>query len=74
MFAALYVIYQLSEIQDNIQVVSQFSCLLGHPVCILLNTEQCQFTFPYPTNIFINTLNTLQYSKDKTPFQLQPFI
>ena len=28
------VIYQLLEIKDDIQVVSQFPCLLGHPVCI----------------------------------------
>ena len=27
-----YVIYQLSKIKDDIQVVSQFPCLLGHPV------------------------------------------
>jgi len=25
-------IYQLSEIKDDIQVVSHFPCLLGHPV------------------------------------------
>ena len=31
-FNALHVIYQLSEIKDDIQVVSQFLCLLGHPV------------------------------------------
>ena len=31
-FGALYVIYQLSEIKDDIQVVPQFPCLLGHPV------------------------------------------
>ena len=29
---ALYVIYQLWEIKDEIQVVAQFPCLLGHPV------------------------------------------
>ena len=32
LFGALYTIYQLSEIKDDIQVVSQFPCLLGHPV------------------------------------------
>ena len=32
LFDALYVIYQLSEIKDDIQAVSQFPCLLGHPV------------------------------------------
>ena len=31
-FYALYVVYQLSEIKDDIEVVSQFPCLLGHPV------------------------------------------
>ena len=31
-FGALYIIYQLSEIKDDIQVVSQFPCLLEHPV------------------------------------------
>ena len=31
-FDALYAIYQLSEIKDDIQAVSQFPCLLGHPV------------------------------------------
>ena len=31
-FNAFYVIYQLSEIKDDIQVVSKFPCLLGHPV------------------------------------------
>ena len=31
-FDARYVIYQLSEFKDDIQVVSQFPCLLGHPV------------------------------------------
>jgi len=31
-FDALYVIYQLSEIKDDIQAVSQFPCLLGHSV------------------------------------------
>ena len=30
LFDALYVIYQPSEIKDDIKVVSQFSCLLGH--------------------------------------------
>ncbi len=29
-FDALYAIYQLSEIKDDIQAVSQFPCLLGH--------------------------------------------
>ena len=31
-FDALYVIHQLSEIKDDIKFVSQFPCLLGHPV------------------------------------------
>ena len=31
-FDSLYVIYQLSEIKDDIRVISQFLCLLGHPV------------------------------------------
>ena len=31
-FYALYVICQFSEIKDDIQVVSQLLCLLGHPV------------------------------------------
>ena len=31
-FDSLYVISQLSQIKDDIQVVSQFPCLLGHPV------------------------------------------
>ena len=31
-FDALNVIYQLSEIEDEFQFVSQFPCLLGHPV------------------------------------------
>ena len=31
-FDAIYVIYQFSEIKDNIQVVSQFPCLLGQSV------------------------------------------
>ena len=34
-FGALYVIYQLSEIKDDIQVVPQFPCLMGHPVYFL---------------------------------------
>ena len=29
---ALYVIYQLSKIKDDIQVFSEFPCLLGHSV------------------------------------------
>ena len=36
----LYAIYHLLEIKDDIQVVSQFPCLLGHPVqfpCLLLH-------------------------------------
>ena len=31
-FDAFYVISQLSEIKNDIQVVSQFPCLLGRPV------------------------------------------
>ena len=31
-FDALYVIYQLSDIKDDIQVISLFLCLLGYPV------------------------------------------
>ena len=31
-FDALYVIYQISEIKDDSLFVSQFPCLLGHPV------------------------------------------
>ena len=31
-FDALNVIYQLSKLKDDIHVVSQFSCLLRHPV------------------------------------------
>ena len=31
-FNGLYVIYQLSEIKDDIHVVFLFPCLLGHPV------------------------------------------
>ena len=31
-FDALSVIYHLSEIKDDIQVVSQLQCILGHPV------------------------------------------
>ena len=31
-FDAFHVIYKLSEIKDDIQVVSQFLCLLRHPV------------------------------------------
>ena len=31
-FDTLFVIYQLSEIKDDFQVVSSFPCLLGHPV------------------------------------------
>ena len=30
-FHVLYVIYRFPEIKDDIQVVSQFSCLLGQP-------------------------------------------
>ena len=30
-YNGLYVIYQLSEHKDDIQVISQFSWLLGHP-------------------------------------------
>ena len=30
--SALYVTYQLSQIEDFIQDVPQFPCLLGHPV------------------------------------------
>ena len=29
---ALFVIYQLSDIKDDIHVISQFPCLLGHTV------------------------------------------
>ena len=29
---AIYVIYQLLEMKDNIQVVFQIPCLLGHPI------------------------------------------
>ena len=36
-FDAFYVIYQLSETKDDIQVVSEFPCLLGHP---LYNTDK----------------------------------
>ena len=32
LFDALDVIHQLSEIKDDIKFVSQFPCLLGHPV------------------------------------------
>ena len=40
---ALNVIYQLSEIKDDIQVqVSQFRCLLGHPVqSVQTNSNFC---------------------------------
>ena len=31
-FDEIYVIYQLSEIKDDIRFVSQFLCLLRHPV------------------------------------------
>ena len=31
-FDKLFVIYQKLEIEDDFQVVSQFLCLLGHPV------------------------------------------
>jgi len=31
-FHALYVIYQLLEIKDSVQVISQLPCLLGRPV------------------------------------------
>ena len=37
-FDALYAIYPLSEIEDNIQVVFQFPCLLGHPVPLIVKT------------------------------------
>ena len=38
-FNALYVIYQLSEIKDDIQVVSQFPCLLQTTCCRLWNVK-----------------------------------
>ena len=31
-FNAFYVIYKLSEIKDDMKVVSQLPCLFGHPV------------------------------------------
>ena len=65
---ALNVIYQLSEIKDDIDVVSQFPCLLRHPVlyyapCFDVCRLELLFIFPdviiciinYPSSCLIYT-------------------
>ena len=49
-FDEIYVIYQLSEIKDDIRFVSQFLCLLRHPV------EKCPKMFENFHKRFINTV------------------